>query len=71
MSQYEHKTWNHLVLDKVRETQVDVELLKSYLAREEEGRQGGAGLRENIGRLDLVSGILFDEVYKPLREKWD
>lgn len=67
---YQHQTLNHLFFDRIREVQLEVEFMKSYLLREEEGRIGGAGLKGEIRALDRVSLLLFDEVYKPIRDKW-
>lgn len=67
---YQHQTSNHLFFDKVRSLQFEVDLLCSYLKREEEGRIGGAGLDSEIEALEKVSCVLFDDVYKSLREKW-
>ena len=67
---YQHQTWNHLFFDRVREVQLEVELLKAYLQQEESGRIGGAGLKREIFALSRVSSLLFDGVYKPIREKW-
>ena len=61
---------NHLFFDRVRSLQFEVDLLCSYLKREEEGRIGGAGLASEISALEKVSSVLFDEVYKPIRKKW-
>lgn len=67
---YQHQTSNHLFFDRVRSLQFEVDLLCSYLKREEEGRIGGAGLASEIKALDKVSSILFDDVYMSIREKW-
>lgn len=67
---YQHQTSNHLFFDRVRSLQFEVDLLCSYLKREEEGRIGGAGLSFEIEALENVSRVLFDDVYKSLREKW-
>lgn len=67
---YQHQISNHLFFDRVRSLQFEVDLLCSYLKHEEEGRIGGAGLASEINALEKVSSVLFDEVYKPIREKW-
>lgn len=67
---YQHQTSNHLFFERVRSLQFEVDLLCSYLKREEEGRIGGAGLVSEINALEKVSSVLFDEVYKPIRKKW-
>lgn len=67
---YQHQTSNHLFFDRVRSLQFEVDLLCSYLKRFEEGRIGGADLASEIKALENVSSVLFDEVYKSLREKW-
>ena len=67
---YQHQTSNHLFFDRVRSLQFEVDLLCSYLKREEEGRNGGAGLASEIKALEKVSSILFDDVYMSIREKW-
>lgn len=67
---YQHQTSNHLFFDRVRSLQFEVDLLCSYLKREEEGRICGAGLSSEIEALENVSRVLFDDVYKSLREKW-
>ena len=69
-SLYQHQTINHLIFDRVREIQLEVDLLRAYLQCEEVGRIGGAGLKHEISVLTDVSISLFDDVYKPLREKW-
>ena len=48
---YQHQTSNHLFFDRVRSLQFEVDLLCSYLKREEEGRNGGAGLASEIKAL--------------------
>ena len=70
MSEYVHQTYNHLMFDRIRELQLDVELIKSYLIREETSRVGGADLADIIFALDRISSDVFELVYKPLREKW-
>lgn len=67
---YQHQTWNHLFFDRIRSVQLEIELMRAYLQREEDGRIGGAGLKQEIDALSAVSSILFDDVYKPIREKW-
>ena len=67
---YQHQTSNHLFFDRVRSLQFEVDLLCSYLKREEDGRIGGAGLASEIKALEKVSSILFDDVYMSIREKW-
>lgn len=69
-SSYSHQTTNHLIFDRIREVQLEVDLLRSYLQCEETGRIGGAGLKHEISVLADVSTSLFDDVYMPLREKW-
>lgn len=69
-SSYNHQTYNHLFFDRIRAVQLEVEFMKSYLLREEEGRIGGAGLKGEIDALEKVSTLLFDGVYMPIREKW-
>ena len=70
MSEYQHQTYNHLIFDKVRQIQLDVELVKSYLQQEENSRVGGADLAEVISALQTISTDIFEVVYKPLRNKW-
>lgn len=59
---YKHDSWNDLILDKVRSVQVEVELLRSYLRDV-----------DPIAACKLYdcSVILFDEIYKPLKDKWN
>lgn len=67
---YQHQTINHLIFDRIREVQIEVDLLRAYLQCEETGRVGGAGLKHEISALTDVSNLLFDDVYMLLREKW-
>lgn len=69
-SSYKHQPFNHLFFDRIRAVELEVEFMKSYLLREEEGRVGGAGLKGEIDALQEVSTLLFDGVYKPIRDKW-
>lgn len=65
-----HLTSNQLFFTKVRFLQFEVDLLRSYLLEEESSRVGGAGLSSEIEALEKVSSLLFDGVYKPLRDCW-
>lgn len=66
MAEYVHQTYNQLTFDKVRSVQYEIELLKSYLR---DSNDFGC-LDSEIAALRECSTILFDSVYKPLREKW-
>lgn len=68
---YQHKTCNELMFDRIRSIQDECDLVSSYLKREEESRYGGAGLQTIILNLDKASTIIFDDVYKALRQKWE
>lgn len=67
---YQHQIYNHLFFDRIRAVQLEVEFMKAYLEREESSRIGGAGLKREISTLEKISSLLFDGVYKPIREKW-
>lgn len=67
---YVHKTTNHLVFDRIRQIQLDVDFLCSYLQREEASRVSGAGLSSEIKALMRVHNLLFEDVYQSLRSKW-
>lgn len=67
---YQHQTYNHLIFDRIRSVQLEVELLKAYLEQDEFSRIGGAGLKDEIDVLAFVSHLLFDDVYHTLRKKW-
>lgn len=67
---YQHQTVNHLIFDRIRSVQLEVDLLRAYLTEEENSRIGGAGLKSEINALSRASTLLFDRVYMPLREKW-
>lgn len=67
---YQHQTWNHLFFDRIRAVQLEVEFMQAYLLKEENSRSGGAGLKGEIKALGHISNVLFNQVYKPIREKW-
>ena len=59
---YKHSSWNDLILDKIRSLQVDVDLLRAYLRDVDPAA---------ADKLFDCSVILFDEIYKPLKDKWN
>ena len=70
--EYRHQTYNHLVFDRIRAIQLEVEFLASYLRQNNkvQNLDGAYPLDFEIRALDKCSRILFDEVYHPLRCKW-
>lgn len=69
MGKYQHQSWNHLVFDKVRSIQLDIEFLKAYLMANDFASADPRHQSE-IQALQECSTLLFDDVYKSLREKW-
>ena len=69
VDQYLHQTYNHLTFDQIRAIQMGVKYLTAYLQVELEHNYSDelAGI---VGKLEDVSDILFDGVYKPIRRIW-
>lgn len=65
---YKHRTSNELFFDKIRELQFELDLLRAYLSNST-GYDKLAYNKEEQA-LNLCSLILFDDVYKSIREKW-
>lgn len=63
---YQHKTFNHLTFDYVRKIQFEVNLLRSYI---DDGTPGGE-YDDVMKALNRIDTLLFDGVYKPLRDRW-
>ena len=72
LDEYRHQTFNHLVFDRLRAVQLEVEFLAAYLRQNNKSQNldGTFPLDREIRALDKCSSILFDEVYHSLRGKW-
>lgn len=72
LDEYRHQTFNHLVFDRLRAVQLEVEFLAAYLRQNNKAQNldGTFPLDREIRALDKCSRILFDDVYHSLRGKW-
>lgn len=62
MAEYLHKSYSQLVLDKIRAIQFEIDVVKDYL--QYDGRYDNSITQS----LDECSTIMFDSVYKPLKD---
>lgn len=68
---YHHKTSCELTFDKIRALQYECDNLRAYILACASLNEDGSNSCEKIcDALYHVSGILFDDVYKPIREIW-
>lgn len=61
---YQHKTTNHLVFDKLRNITFELDEMAAYL------RDSNTGNEKQAQVLSECSTMIFDDVYKALRESW-